>query len=342
MKNGPRPAPLEGLSWEEAKDRKDAYRRELWEQFRDDGRVLREFDAMDRREARQAEIEAAAPIRERMKERWPRLNQQQMKRAREVIKEHIKRAGDEIREKQKQRPKRSFEDYVKGLADCFNNERAQFILAYEERRKAQQTALFQPINDALEAIAQERAKAPKPRNPDEEGKAARRALWAPYEAAQERLKEAREAFEKRERPRGPKWWNRAEWRAYDAARDRMHAAQAACEDAKPTPSKLENAEEKARFAAQVGQGEHARWMQRRGHSLDQREAALTNIKTAMENGDKQMIRTMRNGGIDAALELQRKRDEEEKRQREAALKAANVVQMRGNQKGMEMPAPRMR
>jgi hypothetical protein len=50
----------------------------------------------------------------------------------------------------------------------------------------------------------------------------------------------------------------------------------------------------------------------------------------------------RRPGFFTGEELHLKRDEEEKRQREAALKAANVVQIRGNQKGMEMPAPRMR
>jgi hypothetical protein len=343
MKNGPRTDPLEGLSRDEAKAKKDEFRAQLWEQFRADGRVLREFDLMDRREARQAEIEAAAPIRERMKERWPRLNQAQMKRAREVINATIKQAGDEVREQQKQRPKRDFKDYVKGLAECFNDERAQFILAYEERRKAQKTALFQPVNDALQAIADERAKAPKPRDPEAEGKAARRALWAPYEAAQERLREAREAFEAMEKPKGWRWLNRAAYDAYDAARDRMNVAQAEVNETKPSPTKLDNAEAKAQLSAQVGHGEYQRWQNVRGRHLDQREAALTNIKTAMEGGDKQMIRTMRNGGIDAALELQRKRDEEERKAREAALKAANVVQMRQqNRQGIEMPAPRMR
>jgi hypothetical protein len=145
-----------------------------------------------------------------------------------------------------------------------------------------------------------------------------------------------------EKPTGWRWLNRAAYDAYDAARDRMNVAQAEVNEAKPSPTKLDNAEAKARFSAHVGQGEHQRWMAARGHSLDQREAALTNIKTAMENGDKQMIRAMRGGGIDAALELQRKRDEEERKAREAALRAANVVQMRGNQKGVEMPAPRTR
>lgn len=342
MRGPPRPDPLEGLTWEEAKTRKDTFRQELWEQFSDDGKVLFEFDLMDRREARAAEIEAAAPIRERMKERWPRLNQAQMKRAREVIKEHIKAAGDEVREQQKQRPPRDFNDYVRGLAEHFNDERAVFVCAYEDRRKAQKDALFRPVQEALEAIAQERAKAPKPRNPDEEAKTARRSLWAPYEAAQERLKEARETFEKMDKPSGWRWLNSAAYDAYDAARDRMNVAQAECESVKPKPSKLEDAEEKARFSAQVGHGEYQRWQNARGHNLDQREAALLAVRDAMESGDKQMIRTMRAGGIDAALELQRKRDEEERKAREAALKAANVVQMRGNQKGMEMPTPRMR
>jgi hypothetical protein len=266
-----------------------------------------------------------------------------MKRACEVIKEHIKAAGDEIREQQKQRPKRSFDDYVKGLASHFGDERAAFIVAYEDRRKAQKTALFQPINDALEAIQAERAKAPKPRNPDEEGKAARRALWAPYEAAQQKLKEARREFEQMERPKGWRIFNAAAYEAYEAARDRMNTAQAEVVAAKPLPSKLDNTEAKARLSAQVGQGEHLRWMQRRGHHLDQREAALKNIKTAMESGDKQMIRAMRGGGVAAALELQRKRDEEERKAREAALKAANVVQMRQrNAQGIEAPTPRMR
>ena len=343
MKNGPRPDPLEGLRWEEAKARKDEFRAQLWEQFRDDGRVLFEFDKMERDEVRRAEIEAAEPIRAKMRERWHSLNPAQMKRAREIIAANIKAAGDEVRERQKARPKRDFNDYMRGLASCFGDERAVFVVRFDERTAARKAALFTPIEQALESIAQERATAPRPRNPDEEGKAARRALWEPHDAAQERLREARAAFERMERPKGWRWLNGAAYDAYDKARDRMHAAQAEVDEAMPSPSKLDDAEHKARFSAQVGQGEHQRWQAAHGHRLDQREAALLAVRDAMQGGDKQMIRTMRGGGMDAALELQRKRDEEEKRQREAALRAANVLQMRQqNRQGIEAPTPRIR
>jgi hypothetical protein len=343
MKNGPRPDPLEGLAWDEAKTRKDEFRAQLWEQFRDDGKVLADFARMDRDEVRRAEIEAAEPIRARMRERWKGLKPAQMKRAREIIAANVKAAGDEVREQQKQRPKRDFNDYVRGLAEHFNDERAVFVVRFDERTAERKAALFQPVQEALEAIQAERAKAPRPRNPDEEGKAARRQEWAPYEAAQEKLKEAREAFEQIEKPKGWRWLNGAAYAAYEGAQARVADAHAACEAVKPTPMKLDDAEHKARVNAQAGQGQHERWMNARGHSLDQREHDLLAVRDALESGDKQMIRAMRNGGIDAALELQCKRDEEEKRQREAALKAANVVALRQqNQQNAGLPAPRMR
>jgi hypothetical protein len=173
-------------------------------------------------------------------------------------------------------------------------------------------------------------------------------LFEPLREAQEKLKSAQRAFEETPKPTGLRWFNPWAHAAHKLAKSALEVAHAGVEAAKPHYIDIDTAEGKARNTAIITSRAHAAWDAGPGRELRSLEHGVKRIRDALEAKDYTTRETLLNGGLEAALELIRKREAEEQRRKEIeaarAAKRGNVYGFpdRGNQAGMEMPAPRMR
>jgi hypothetical protein len=215
-----------------------------------------------------------------------------------------------------------------------------------EKRKAKIAA---ELARADEKIASLRASEPKgERDPEKAARAAKSALFEPLKEARERVREAEKRLE--ETPKPGRFWpfNIRAKREMRAAENALKDAQEAEKKASPHYLDIDTAEGKARNAAIRTARAHAAWEAGPGKELRSLEHGVAKIREALENRDYRTRDALLNGGLEAALELIRKREAEERRKREIeaarAAKRGNVYGFpdRQNSGGMEMPAPRMR
>lgn len=334
------PCPLEGLEGKERKEKLGALNKELHAEFRASQRE-------DFSEALARERMRAHPLAKALRALPKRNLTPEQERDRTQGWTDIKAAKEalilRLKEAQKVNGKAAFRQFVE--LKSHTDSRA-FALWTEMKVTAERNRkIASELSRADEKMASLKASEPQgERDPEKAAKAAKSALFEPLIRAQEKLKDAIDNLEKTPPPAGLRWWNPWAHSAHKAAKAAVEIAHARVDASVPDHLKIAFEESKARSAARSA----AAWDAGPGKELRALVHGVQAIRDALENRDYRTRETLVNGGLEAALELIRKREAEEQRRREIeaarAAKRGNVYGFpdRQNQQGMEMPAPRMR
>lgn len=250
-----------------------------------------------------------------------------------------------LKEAQKANSKAAFRQFV----EFRSHTDARAAAVWEEMKivMARNAKIAAELARADEKIAVLRASEPKGEmDPDKAARAAKTALYEPLREAQSQLNDARSEFEKTPPPKGWRWWNPAAHTRYAAAKTAVEMAHARVSATTPHYLDIDRVEGQARNGAVLLSREHGRWMEGPGKDLRTLEHGVQRIRDALENRDFRVRDSILTGGLEAALDLLRKRDADEQRKREIeearAAKHGNIYGFPDRQNNVPgMPAPRM-
>lgn len=147
---------------------------------------------------------------------------------------------------------------------------------------------------------------PTVRDADGCARAATKRLYAPYGAAQDALRQARERHEQAMASR--RWWHPASWREAAEAAGALASAHAYAETLRPCRSDVDDAQHLARVHATNAAKAHAEWQAQHGQLLDRTADRLLAVRAAVVEGDPEMLRAVLDGDVAAAMRVQAGRD----------------------------------
>lgn len=341
----PAPDPLEGLGPKERKTRLQEFRQELLALYREDRQVLREHGQADWRERMAAEKVRSSPLAHELRTNWKHLTPSMREQGWKAIREARESLVEQMKATAKANPPDDFRAWLEFVSQ--SDPKALSVLTAMKEAEANKAKIQSELKLGDERLEALRSTAPKGERDEnvaaESIKAQMKFEHASREAdAQKARREAAEAASR------VRWWM---WKSHPTrahARSLETAAQTIEHTAMiraPSQSDFREAMETARSRARSNLRAFQAWEQSpKGKEASSLERSLSGIRTALAGKDFYMRDAILTGGIDGALEEQRRREmlEQRKRERDEKRQEQKATLERGHVVQFPSSGPRMR
>jgi hypothetical protein len=338
--------PLEGLGPKERKARLQEFREELLSLYRQDRGVMREHGQADWRERMAAEKVRASPLAEQLRKGWKHLTPEQREQGWRAIREARESLVEQMKATAKANPPQDFRAWLEFVSKA--DPKASCVLDEIKRVEADKAKITHELAQGDERL--ETLKATAPKGERDEDKAASEVKSRMKEEHAQREAAAREAREKASKAgTALKWWH---WKSHPvraaarAANEHAETIEHAMRIHAPSQTDFREAQETARSRARSNLRAFQAWEQSpKGMEAAGLERSLQGIRNALAGRDFYMRDAILTGGIDGALEEQRRREALEQKRREIELRKAERKQDLETGKVVQFPGsagPRMR